>query len=261
MGSRDLHASGKMVDISMNKPNFPVARQYRAILRHSRQLTETTKHLEWEVVEGGKFDFLAGQFVSMTLRDGENEHTRAYSIASAPGPDARFAICLNRVPGGLFSNYLCDLKPGAALEFTGPHGFFVVRQPVERDLAFIATGTGIAPMRGMIEALLTPDSTLDRDLWLLFGVRHPETVLYREEFERLAESHPRFHFIPVLSRPPEGWSGERGHVQGVLRKRFAGRNDFEAYLCGLKAMVDDVRTILKGEFGFDRRQIHYEKYD
>ncbi len=245
----------------MNQPNSPVARRFRAVLRHSRDLTETTKHLEWEVIEGGKFDFLAGQFVSMTLRGAENEHTRAYSIASAPGADGRFAICLNRVPGGLFSNYLCDLEPGAALEFTGPHGFFVVRQPVERDLAFIATGTGIAPMRGMLASLLAPGAPLDRHLWLLFGVRHPETILYREEFERLAATHPRFHFVPVLSRAPEGWTGERGHVQEVLRKHFSCRKDFEAYLCGLKAMVDDVRTILKGEFGFDRRQIHYEKYD
>ncbi len=246
----------------MNQPNFPVARAYRAILRHSRHLTETTKHLEWEVVEGGKFDFLAGQFISMTLRDGANEHTRAYSIASAPGPDGRFAICLNRVPGGLFSNYLCDLEPGARLGFSGPHGFFVVRQPpVERDLIFIATGTGIAPIRGMLAELTAPGAALDRALWLLFGVRHPETILYREEFERMAADQPRFHFVPVLSRAPEGWTGERGHVQEVLRKHFAGQRDFEAYLCGLKAMVDDVRTILKGEFGFDRRQIHYEKYD
>ncbi len=245
----------------MPNPQFPVARKYRAVLRGARMLTETTRHLEWEVVEGGPFDFIAGQFVSMTLTRDSNEHTRAYSIASAPRPDARFDLCLNRVPGGLFSNYLCDLAPGATIDFTGPHGFFVVRRPVERNLVFIATGTGIAPMRGMLADLFAPGAELEREVWLLFGVRHPETILYREEFDQFAALHRRFHFVPTLSRAPADWPGERGHVQPLLRKLFAGHRDLDAYICGLKEMVDDVRRILKEEFGLDRRQIHYEKYD
>lgn len=241
--------------------NFPVARKYRAALRAARPLTETTWHHEWEVVEGGRLDFLAGQFVSMTLVHEGNEHTRAYSIASAPRPGGRFDICLNRVPGGLFSNYLCDLQPGAEIDFTGPHGFFVVHRPIEHDAVFVATGTGIAPIRGMLEELFASGAELDHDVWLLFGVRHRETILYREEFERLAAEHPRFHFLPTLSQPPADWPGERGHVQEQLRARFAERRDLDVYICGLKAMVDDVRRILKQEFGLDRRQIHYEKYD
>ncbi len=245
----------------MPNPNLPAPGKYRAALRRALSLTETTKHLEWETVEGGRFDFVAGQFVSMTrVRDGD-EHTRAYSLASAPRADAGFDLCLNRVPGGLFSNYLCDLAPGAIVDFSGPHGFFILRQPIERDLVFIATGTGIAPIRGMLEALFAPGAALDREAWLLFGVRYRETILYREEFERLAAREPRFHFVPTLSRAASDWTGERGHVQEQLRARFAGRRDFDAYVCGLKAMVDDVRKILKEGFGLDRRQIHYEKYD
>ncbi len=170
-------------------------------------------------------------------------------------------MCLNRVPGGIFSNYLCDLERGANIPFTGPHGFFVLPQPVERDQVFIATGTGIAPVRGMLAGLLAADGGLKHDVWLLFGVRYPETILYRSEFDRLAAEHPKFHFVPALSRPPADWRGERGHVQELMRRLFTGRKDFEASICGLKAMVDDVRRILKEEFGLDRRQIHYEKYD
>ncbi|HEV2388315.1 MAG TPA: FAD-binding oxidoreductase [Candidatus Acidoferrales bacterium] len=245
----------------MPKPNLPAPRAYRAALRRIETLTATTKHLEWEITAGGRFDFRAGQFISMTLSRDGNEHTRAYSIASAPRADGRFDLCLNRVAGGLFSNYLCDLAPGASMDFTGPHGFFVVPQPVERDQVFIATGTGIAPIRGMLAGLFGGNRDRQQDIWLLFGVRYPETILYRAEFERLATQQPRFHFVPTLSRPPADWPGERGHVQELLRRRFDGRNDFEASICGLKAMVDDVRRILKEEFGMDRRRIHYEKYD
>src|SRR5262245_38697148 len=132
---------------------LPVAKPHRSILRRTVDLTATTKHFEWEVVEGGAFDFVAGQFVSMTIMHEGRELTRAYSIASPPRGDDRFELCLNRVPNGAFSKYLCDLEPGASMAFNGPHGFFTVQLPVERDLLFVATGTGIAPIRSMLADL------------------------------------------------------------------------------------------------------------
>ncbi len=243
------------------RPNFPAPKLYRAVLRQSRELAPETKHLEWEVTAGGRFDFLAGQFISMVLPHHGQALTRAYSIASAPDDGRRFDLCLNRVRGGVFSNYLCDLAPGSEMGFSGPHGFFVVQHPLPARVLFLATGTGIAPIRGMLHDLLgrgLPEST---QVWLIFGARYPETILYRTEFEQLAEQHRNFHFVPTLSRPPADWRGATGYVQEQLRQRFGGLRDFAAYICGLKAMVDDVRTILKSEFGLDRKQIHYEKFD
>ncbi len=231
------------------------------MLRRLTELTPASKHFEWEVVKGGRFEFLAGQFISLTIERNGEQHTRAYSIASPPRGGARFDLCLNRVEGGLFSNYLCDLPPGATITFNGPHGFFTLQQPIQRDQVFIATGTGIAPIRGMLAELMAQEPHNPFQVWLLFGVRRPETVLYREEFAEWAAAHPRFHFVPILSRPPEGWHGRTGHVQQHLRLLLGGRSDFTAYICGLKAMVDDVRRILKEDFGLERRQIRYEKYN
>ncbi|MGH9727411.1 MAG: ferredoxin--NADP reductase [Candidatus Acidiferrales bacterium] len=240
---------------------FISPRDFRAVLRRVVSLTPSTKHFEWEAIEGGEFEFYAGQFVSLEVpRNGEQE-ARPYSIASAPRGDSHFDLCLNRVEGGYVSNYLCDLKTNAIVNLKGPHGSFVVSQPVEQDLVFVATGTGIAPIRGMLEEIFAAGRPLSRDVWLLFGVRHPETILYRKEFEARAVAHPRFHFVPTLSRPPAGWTGGRGYVQDLLREIFAGRSDFKAYICGLKAMVDEVRFILKEEFGLERKQIRFEKYD
>ncbi|HEV2315775.1 MAG TPA: FAD-binding oxidoreductase [Candidatus Acidoferrales bacterium] len=242
------------------RPFIP-PRDFRAVLRRVVALTPSTKHFEWEAIEGGAFEFYAGQFVSLEVpRNGEPE-ARPYSIASAPRGDSRFDLCLNRVEGGYVSNYLCDLEANAIVNMKGPHGSFVVSQPVEQDLVFIATGTGIAPIRGMLAEIFASRKQLSRDVWLLFGVRHPDTILYREEFEAWAAAHQRFHFVPTLSRPPADWRGETGYVQDHLRKLFAGRSDFKAYICGLKAMVDEVRFILKEDFGLDRKQIRFEKYD
>jgi len=242
------------------RPFIP-PRNFRAILRRVLPLTPSTKHFEWEVVEGGLFDFYAGQFVSLKVPHGGGSEARPYSIASAPRDQKSFDLCLNRVEGGFVSNYLCDLAPGAIVDINGPHGSFTVSPPLEQDLVFIATGTGIAPIRGMLEEIFRAHETVSGDITLIFGVRHPETILYRSEFEALAACHSRFHFVPTLSRPPAEWQGQTGYVQEHLRRLFAHRKDFKAYVCGLKAMVDEVRFILKRDFGLDRKQIRFEKYD
>lgn len=242
------------------RPFIP-PRKFRAALRRATELTPSTKHFEWEVVDGGALEFYAGQFLSLEVpRDG-GEEARPYSIASAPRDGKTFDLCLNRVEGGYVSNFLCDLRAGASVGVSGPHGSFVASPPVEQELVFIATGTGIAPIRGMLAEIFNAHPNLPRDVWLIFGVRHPETILYRQEFEHWAAQDPRFHFLPTLSRPPADWSGKTGYVQEHLRKILAGRQDFKSYICGLKAMVDEVRFILKEEFGLDRKQIRFEKYD
>jgi CDP-4-dehydro-6-deoxyglucose reductase len=95
---------------------------------------------------------------------------------------------------------------------------------------------------------------------LLYGVRHESHLMYRDEFQDLQARCPQFRFWPVVSRPETRWTGRRGHVQHHLEEALGGRADLDVYLCGLKAMVDDVRATLKSQ-GFDRKQIFYEKYD
>lgn len=158
---------------------------------------------------------------------------------------------------GKFSPYLFSMKTGDSVEMKGPLGYFVPRDPLS-DSIFVATGTGIAPFRAM---LLDPSLLKSpHQFHLLFGARYEEGLLYREEFEELERRHPNFRFIPTLTRPPEGWKGHVGRVQPVLIDLIGDRRDIDVYVCGLKAMVDEVRGILK-ELGFDRKRIIYEKYD
>jgi CDP-4-dehydro-6-deoxyglucose reductase len=149
------------------------------------------------------------------------------------------------------------MKPGDSVEMTDPLGFFVVRNPA-KDAIFVATGTGIAPFRSMApEYLSHPEA---KQLTLIFGVRHEQNIYYRDDFEALAKEHSNFHFLPTLSRAEPSWLGRTGHVQLHLFEAIGDRRDLDVYICGLKAMVDDVRAILKG-IGFDRKQIIFEKYD
>ena len=208
-----------------------------------------------------RFGFVPGQWLSLkhTKSDGE-EITRAYSIASPPDENNRFALCLNRVQDGFMSNFLCDMKEGDEISVQGPFGDFILRPPM-RDTIFIATGTGIAPFRSMLHWLVAdPSRHEDRQLWLLFGSRTEQDIYYHQEFLRLAEAHENFHYLPTLSRGVGDWQGLRGYVQQHVPGIVAGRTDMHAYICGLDKMIRANRDLLKS-LGWDRKSIRYEKYD
>jgi ferredoxin-NADP reductase len=236
-------------------------RTFTARLGRSTSLSEFTKHLEFEIKAVPRFGFVAGQWMSFkaTKPDGE-EITRAYSIASPPSEDNRFALCLNRVQDGFTSNYLCDMKEGDEIACQGPFGDFILRPPM-RDTVFIATGTGIAPFRSMLHWLLAEESRHQgKQLSLVFGNRTEKDIYYHDEFLRLAADHANFHYLPTLSRADASWQGSRGYVQEHVPGIASGRTDMHAYICGLDKMVKANRDLLKS-MGWDRKSILYEKYD
>ena len=234
---------------------------HTARLVRSVPLSELTKHLEFEMPAISRFGFVPGQWLSFqqVKPDGE-ELTRAYSISSPPGDDARFALCLNRVQDGFMSNFLCDMKEGDEIRCQGPFGDFILRPPM-RDTILIATGTGIAPFRSMLHWLLGDESRHQgRQLWLLFGNRTEKDIYYHDEFLGLAAEHPNFHYQPTLSRGSTEWQGLRGYVQEHVAGLAKGRTDMHAYVCGLDKMVTANRELLRS-LGWDRKSIRYEKYD
>lgn len=229
---------------------------FAARLVESRELTPEVRHFVFDVPGTETLNYVPGQFVSFShLIDGR-EITRAYSISSAPDGN-RFTLCLNRVEDGLFSPYLFAMKPGDAVTMQGPLGMFVWRNP-GKDAILVATGTGIAPFRAMLEEELRSART--NSLRLIFGVRYESHLLYRDELEAWARLHPRFVFQPTLTRPDAIWTGSTGRVQQHVLDAVGDRRDIDVYICGMKEMVDDVRQRLRN-IGVERRSIIYEKYD
>lgn len=234
------------------------------------------------------FPFTAGQFVSAVAEDAKGKmQTRAYSIASAASGN-RFELCVNRVEEGFFSNHLADLPDlpiGAIVQVHGPHGHFILHEPLT-DSILVATGTGVAPMRGFLQWLFPtdgPDRSQGKDIWLVYGTRYETELYYHEEFEALAQRKANFHYLPTLSRAKEDWGGLRGYVQDhvarIVKERAARlglqvpqpaidpsipaadlRFDIYAYICGLNDMVSGVREQLAG-FGWNKKQIVFERYD
>ncbi|MDP9170481.1 MAG: FAD-dependent oxidoreductase, partial [Acidobacteriota bacterium] len=157
----------------------------KARLLRSRELAPSTRHFEFES-PGWNAAFVPGQFLSLTRQIGDDEITRAYSIASPPGGN-HFALCANLVDDGRFSPFLFGMQPGDEVDFKGPYGAFILRRPVS-DSIFVATGTGIAPFRSMLHASLQLHPT--QRFTLIFGVRHEHGLLYHDELLALAAQYP-----------------------------------------------------------------------
>jgi ferredoxin-NADP reductase len=260
-------------------------RRYTARLVRKQLLSGPQQcfHLEFAVEGTLSFEFLPGQFVSCVATDSRGkQQTRAYSLASAPHGN-QFDLCLNRVEGGFFSNFLCDLKPGDPLTLDEPMGDFTLQpaEPVlQRHNLFIATGTGVAPFRGFLQWLFPKDAPQRRpqtQFTLIYGTRHATELYYRDEFEELARLHENFQYIPTLSRADAAWGGKRGYVQehaaqyiadlskceisaSTIDDQARGPFDRYAYVCGFREMIQATRRELAA-MGWARRQILAERYD
>lgn len=147
---------------------------------------------------------------------------------------------------GVASNYLCDLQPGDEVRVTGPAGkrFLLPAAPEEHDYAFFATGTGIAPFRGMLRELLNPvgGRAVESRIVLVMGVPYATDLLYDDEFLALAEKHPNFTYLTALSRQPQPDGSDGMYVQGRLETHAdLFRSILESprglvYCCGLAGM-------------------------
>jgi CDP-4-dehydro-6-deoxyglucose reductase len=241
----------------------PLPPTFDARLVRARPLSSSVRELVFERADGAPFVFDPGQWVSLVLPLPEGELRRAYSIASAPDGSPRFELAVTHVRTGPGSTYLHTLEPGATLRAVGPQGFFT--RPLESagPSLFVATGTGVVPFRSMIRAAIAAGSKAP--VWLLFGVRHEEDILWREELEALAAGAPHVRVEVTLSQPGGGWKGRRGYVQAHVEELWVELSRVcatpHAYVCGLEKMVGSVRDVLRKQLGAARQQVHSERYD
>jgi ferredoxin-NADP reductase len=244
----------------------PMAETFSAKLLRARLLTPRVRELVFERVDGRPFEFKAGQWVSVRfpfLDERQRPVRRSYSLASVPDGSSRFELIVTRVDAGPGSTWLHGAQEGEVLEMKGPQGLFLLADAPAPSL-LVATGTGIAPLRGMVHQALTRGG--GEPLWVLFGVRTLADALYRDELEALAAAHPRLRLELTLSRPAEGWVGRRGYVQEHVEALWSSLVGAEpgalphAYVCGVKKMLTEVREVLRVKLGVERQRVHLESY-
>jgi phenol hydroxylase P5 protein len=229
---------------------------YAAKVVEARMLTPTIRGLWLE--PDRKLRFQAGQYLMLNVPGVDGE--RAFSIANGPGGEL-IELHIRRVPEGRATGWLHDgLQVGQTLHFTAPSGRFFVRKSANVPLIFVAGGSGLSSPKSMILDLLDEGCTLP--ITLVQGARNEGELYFRELFERLAQRHPNFRYVPALSDVPgdSKWNGMRGYAHEVLKARFAGDfRNHKAYLCGPPPMIEGcIATLMQGRL-FER-DIYTERF-
>lgn len=228
--------------------------------------TYNTRRFWIKVPELPSFDFAPGQFVTLDLPIHEKpaRRLRSYSIASWPDGTNVFELVIVLLEGGTGTHYLFnEVVEGSTITLRGPQGVFTLPDPIEKELYFICTGTGIAPFRSMVHHLHRHHLP-HAGIHLIYGTRTKQDLLYAEELKKLETEMDGFRFLPTLSR--EQWQGHTGYVHAVYEQLImAKRNGSPTlppalfYLCGWKAMIDEAKKRIQ-DLGYDRKAIHQELY-
>lgn len=185
-----------------------------------------------------KFWFLPGQYIDIIGPSGER---RSYSIASAPNTDNNITLHIGRVNNGILSDYWFNrAKCNDLLRLNGPLGTFFLRDTSKTDLIFLATGTGIAPVKSILESLIAQRTDLaPRSISVFWGGRVQDDLYFD-----LSDIPLNFKFTPVLSRASIDWSGYRGYVQQALLDSHPNLRDAAVYACGSFNMVCSAQVTL-----------------
>ena len=213
----------------------PPAERRRAVVRGLRQWTPQVVNLELEVEADG-LQFLPGQYMNVLLEDGTH---RSFSMASAPAGN-RVDFHVRQIPGGRFTEAgLRRLATGDRLDVEIPLGAFRFHAEDYRPLVMVATGTGLAPIKSMLEALMDDDDCPPVSLY--WGMRGEADLYLAQDIRGWGERLYDFRFVPVLSRPDASWQGRRGHVQDAVAADFPDLSEHALYLCGSPAMIADAK--------------------
>src|SRR5712691_880975 len=183
--------------------------------------------------------FLPGQYIDILLKDGSR---RSFSMANAPHDDEFVQLHVRHVPGGSFTDHVFKtMKERDILRFEGPFGTFFLREESTKPIVFIASGTGFAPIKAIIEAALKKG--VARPMTLYWGARRPKDLYLSPLPERWKREHPGFKYVPVISEavPEDDWQGRTGFVHRAVMQDLPDLSERQIYACGVPIMVDSAR--------------------
>lgn len=193
------------------------------------------------------FVYHAGQYIEFVLRDGAR---RAYSMANAPQPQATAPakastvdLHIRHMPGGRFTDHVfTSMKEKEILRIEGPFGSFYLRENSPKPIILLASGTGFAPIKALIEQLQLTHSP--RSVVLYWGGRRPLDLYMDAWVREQVAKMPSLGYVPVVSDalPEDGWKGRIGFVHQAVLDDFADLSGYQVYACGAPMMVESART-------------------
>jgi CDP-4-dehydro-6-deoxyglucose reductase len=180
--------------------------------------------------------YRAGQYIEFILRDGKR---RSYSMANAPHVSELITLHIRHLPGGVFTDHVFNtMKERDILRFEGPLGTFFMREDSNKPMLLLASGTGFAPIKALVEQAVHDKSP--RPMILYWGGRRPKDLYMHALCEEWTRTLPNFRYVPVISDAQEedAWTGRTGFVHRAVLEDLPDLSAYQVYACGAPVMVD-----------------------
>jgi CDP-4-dehydro-6-deoxyglucose reductase, E3 len=251
-------------DLVVEARTVPGAGEF-ALLKMPCRVTSITRAapdvaiLKLQLPANVAFQYHAGQYVEFILRDGAR---RSYSMANAPHlAEGGIELHLRHMPGGKFTDHVFGaMKERDILRLEGPFGSFFLRETSTKPIVLLASGTGFAPIKAIIEQLRLKGS--ERDAVLYWGCRSRADLYLHDWALAAAAEMPRLRYIPVLSepRPEDAWTGRTGLVHQAVMADLPDLSAHQVYACGAPIMVDSAQRDFVARCGLPAEEFYADSF-
>lgn len=257
-------ASPPTTDLGPTGSAQPTGKQWSGNLRIGHVFQETPDVKTFRLMNplGGvlPFTYLPGQFLTVMVPIDGKSVKRGYTIASSPTQHDYVEITVKHKEGGEVSGYLhSQVHEGDLLEFSGPSGAFTFTGRECKCILLIGGGVGITPLMSVLRFLT--DRSWSGDIYLLYGCRKPEDIIFREELEYLQRRHPNVHVVITVSRP-EGadWKGATGRIsKELITQSVPDLVSRYVHICGPVPLMEGVKKTLI-ELGIPKERVKTEAF-
>ena len=201
--------------------------------------TDDVVVMQLQLPANDTFVYRAGQYVEFILRDGAR---RSYSMANAPSHGPGVELHVRHMPGGRFTDLVFgSMKEKDILRIEGPMGSFFLREESEKPMVFLASGTGFAPLKALLEHM--QHCGITRPVTLYWGGRRPADLYMDDWVQAQCAAMPHMHYVPVVSDalPEDAWQGRTGFVHRAVLEDFPDLSGHQVYACGAPVVVDSAR--------------------
>lgn len=235
-------------------------REYKTRVAKITELNYDTRMIRLDMVEPEEIEFTAGQYIQLeTPAYGKTPEPvyRAYSMASPASRGDYIELIIRLVPGGICTTYVFELlEEGDEATINGPYGEFTLSD-TDRDIVFIAGGSGIAPIRSILFQMVEQNNP--RRATFFYGCNELRDLYLADEMREFEEKVPNFEYVPTVAKPEGEWDGETGLVTEAVDRRVEDCSDKEVYLCGSPGMIDASVDLLSGK-GLTEDRTFYDKF-
>jgi CDP-4-dehydro-6-deoxyglucose reductase len=207
------------------------------------------------------FQYRAGQYVEFILRDGAR---RSYSMANAPHTvvdKPQLELHIRHLPGGKFTDHVFGaMKEKEILRVEGPFGSFFLREDSDKPIVLLASGTGFAPIKAILEHMIWKG--IERKAVLYWGCRTKADLYLHEWAEEATRRLPTLRYVPVLSeaRPEDGWQGRTGLVHHAVMHDLPNLMEHQVYACGAPIMIESAQRDFVARCGLPDDELYADAF-